>query len=164
MQEARGGGGGWRGKNWASALYYSSPVFDFKKNLAQAIAHQKIHTQPKAEKRLSSPRTLTTPTPNPLKKYCSVPKLFLPWKECVDWPQQVSKPLAVAEAIVGCPWLAISFWLEYCVLFQIFLSHQCGDHTICNTKKLHFHSLPVCLQLVCLLSREMVERTQRRLN
>jgi len=34
----------------ASAFYCTDPVFDLKRILAQAIAHQKDHAQPEGEK------------------------------------------------------------------------------------------------------------------
>ena len=46
----------------ASAFYYPGPVFDFKKNyIAQAIAHQINHVQPKEEKKIHAPENCPTP-------------------------------------------------------------------------------------------------------
>jgi len=49
------------GKNRASAFYFSGPGLNRKKILAQAIAHQKSHAQPRGAKKFSCPKKFPNP-------------------------------------------------------------------------------------------------------
>ena len=66
------------GKNRASAFYFSGPGLNRKRILAQAIAHQKSHAQPRGAKKFSCPKNCPTRTPPPVKKII-VPLLL---KQC----------------------------------------------------------------------------------